>query len=195
MTGFGWLAADPSIPRTHIAGIELEPGLPTRWEEYTWVRNQVARIAGSTTLDILDAGTGITPKRHILPEILATDGHYIIAVDSDPETLKLLSGPFILRITDDMTDFKRLRHVSVDIYVTVSVVEHIPFESRALAWDEAFRILRPGGTLLVTADGLVPQELANEVAAAGFLVGGQDPFSGQHLTPTVAYLIAKKPSE
>ena len=198
MTGFGWLAADPTIARTPrgIAGIWLSPDLPTRWEEFTWVRVQVLLAQPDAhPLDVLDAGTGTDPGAHILPEILATDGHRVIAVDCDDRTLNLPSSPSILRIVDDMRKFTHLRHVGVDVYTTVSVVEHMHATERPAVWDEAFRVLRPGGTLIVTADDIPPQELANEIAAANFLVGGEEAFAGKHLNPKVAWVVARRPEE
>jgi SAM-dependent methyltransferase len=150
---YGWLRPEKD-KGTHIEGVRLEVEITkTRWEEYNWVKELVPYKSY-----VLDAATGYIRHWHILPEILSNMGHTVVAVDTNPLTMQMPRDQRIARHVMDITDLQ-LPDRTFDVVTCVSTLEHMPEEARRQFINEATRILKPSGTLLVTADnypGMTP---------------------------------------
>ena len=118
--------------------------------EYPWVWLQLESIK-ARGLRLLDIGSERSP----LPWFLASRGFNVIVSDITANywrvwqrasrQLKVAVGK---RILDAQS--LDLPTASVDIYLSVSVIEHVPNKARAIA--EAARVLRSGGLLVMTFD-------------------------------------------
>lgn len=163
---YGWLAPRPDIQRDESwFGMYLQPSLETRWEEFTFTRDalrvywSVDETEAPPTL--LDMGCGFEPGVHIMPEIAASEGWQVEAIDKldAPGPTHLWSQnkphPLIRRRILDMrqTDYP---DAHFDAVLSISVLEHVSPADRAATFAEARRVLRPGGKLIVTMDGLLP---------------------------------------
>lgn len=155
---YGYLAPRPEIPRDESwFGLYLKPSLETRWEEFTFARDQLGPNGGW----LLDMGCGFEPGVHIMPEIAAGIGWEVEAIDvlQAPGPTHLWSAnaphPQIRRRLLDMrsTDYP---DEHFDAVLSLSVLEHVSKEDRKRTLHEAWRVLRPGGKLIITMDGLPP---------------------------------------
>ncbi len=123
--------------------------------EYPWVTFQLQQLKGRG-LRLLDVGSEISP----LPWFLASQGFDVTVSDFTAsywrrwqratQQLEILAQRRIL----DCQELD-LPTASVDIYLSASVIEHVPFKQNAIA--EAARVLRPGGILLMTFDICEPE--------------------------------------
>jgi ubiquinone/menaquinone biosynthesis C-methylase UbiE len=167
---YGWLPPITS-KGTSIEGILLDvEGTKTRYEEYTWVKELVPYKSY-----VLDAAAGYVPGWHILPEVLSVMGHKVVAVDINPETLTMPADQSIVRKVMDITDLQ-FHDRTFDVVTCVSTLEHMSEEARKLFITEAARVLKPSGTLLVTADnypGMTPGYL-KELCDDAFKCGDPD---------------------
>ena len=190
MLGAGWLR--PAETELDYVGAYRvnRTKFPTRFEEFTWVRQSLMGLGGPWTL--LDAATGFNPEIHFLSNILADDGHNVFATDLNPATMEMPGHPRIKRLVED------IRHSSspdevVDCWVCISVLEHMPPEAQIECLQEAYRQLKPGGFLLLTLDEEAPSSITRKVASVGFLTGDAVDESKAKLPTPVTYLIAQKP--
>lgn len=161
--------------------------MPTRREEY-WLAYSAARTLPSASV-VLDAGCGPTPHQHVLPAILASMGHGVIAVDRDAPKEGMQPHPAILRGVGDFTQ-TTFPDSSFDMVCCISVLEHIEPEERLAFAQEAHRALRKGGLLVVTMDECPPQEVVGMFQ--GFDFGPLEPEPPKHLYPRVAFAVGKK---
>jgi SAM-dependent methyltransferase len=145
-------------PRTEIdylANLDLRDGILLLSE------NQRGRT--------LDYGCGGSPYRDLLPDLRP----YVRAdiPPGDGLDLVLDAGGLLPQEPDG----------SYDVVLSTQVLEHVPDAPRYLA--EAYRLLRPGGALIITTHGLIPEHgcpydfyrwtadgLARAVSDAGFAV-------------------------
>lgn len=158
---YGWLAPRPDIPRdeSHF-GLYLRPDLDTRWEEFTLARDALGESDGR----VLDAGCGFEPGVHMMPEIAAGLGWDVEAID-------LLVGKqwsHLFHLWDTFCPHERIHRrvmdmcatdyasASFDAYLNLSVLEHVDPLTRTRALREADRVLKPGGLMVLTFDGLWP---------------------------------------
>lgn len=188
-TGAGWVErAGPQhtgqIGRFAIDRVKF----PTRFEEFWFVLENVA--PGSV---VIDAATGFNPEIHILSELLAERNCTVTATDLHPKTLDLPAHPNITRVVEDIRE-SRIPNDCADYWVCVSVLEHMQPEDGRKALEHAYRILRKGGMVILTADEILPSILAEMCRSIGFRVSyacneGRD----YSMTPSVAYLIGQKP--
>jgi SAM-dependent methyltransferase len=118
--------------------------------EYPWVWQQLKSIS-TDKQTVLDIGSERSP----FGWFLATQGYDVIISDYNPayrqqwrETAQKLNISVRKRILNAQA--LDLHTASVDIYLSVSVIEHIPDKSKVIA--EAARVLRPGGWLIMTFD-------------------------------------------
>lgn len=118
--------------------------------EYPWLWFRLRELQ-RRNLTLLDIGSETSP----FPWFLATRGFRVIVSDVTARWWDLwsavnrqLGGVVAQRIVDSQdTD---LGTASVDICLSVSVIEHVPDKRKVIA--ETARILRPGGLLLMTYD-------------------------------------------
>lgn len=189
---YGYLKKRPEIVRNRdFFGIELCEDLPTRWEEYDFVRKALAiqnaeRVEG---VRLMDAACGIGVGVHIAAEIAASLGYDVEAVDLMPSK-GFAENPRIRRSVGDMTRLA-FESASFDAYLNISVLEHVELPQRIDALREGSRLLKPGGIMLVTADGFDAHDLAR-MFPMSVDVGDFVDFEGENLSPRVAFVIAYK---
>jgi SAM-dependent methyltransferase len=127
----------------------------SRLWEYPWASNQLLPLGGKG-LSLLDVGTELSP----MAWFLAGQAFDVTVSDRTARYWKnwrraesILGVKVHKRIVDALCmDFPT---ASVDICTSFSVFEHIPDQKAALA--EMARVLRPGGTLLMTFDICEPE--------------------------------------
>ena len=135
----------------------------TRCDEYVWIAKYCRLKA---PIFIADIGARVSP----LPIFLANQGHQVLTIDHSRiqripgcemndwngwgylDYSKLSPGVSSLNISavDLPTNFPLY-----DLFYSVSVVEHLPAQTRRLMFEVLYNFLRPGGDLMLTVD-LVP---------------------------------------
>lgn len=181
---YGMLGADPSIRGSWPPGVAagLDPDLPTRWEEFRFVYDRIP--SGS---EVLDIGTGYIRGWHVLPELLATKGCRITAIDSNPRTLEMPEHGRIERCHEDLFALDPAER-SAPIVTCISVIEHMTERDEALS---ALCALTED-LLIVTADKQDPEHLAQIVFENGLEPGERTTNPVSSLDPEVAYLTARR---
>jgi ubiquinone/menaquinone biosynthesis C-methylase UbiE len=118
--------------------------------EYPWLWFHLQSLANQN-FRILDAGSERSP----FPWFLATQGFDVIVSDISleywglwKETSRKLRVAPRLQILDSQN--LNLPTASMDIYESISIIEHVP--NKVAAIEEAARVLKPGGLLLLTFD-------------------------------------------
>ncbi|MDV7355130.1 class I SAM-dependent methyltransferase [Rhodococcus oxybenzonivorans] len=162
---------------------------------------------GDEVLDI-GCGTGIFSRRAAR---VVRPGGRVVGIDPSPPMIEyaarraLANCTFVIAGAEDLPQ----PDASFDLVISSLAIHHIPTELRAKALAEAFRVLRPGGRLLI-ADFRPPRnriashlvgavsghamqhnpihELAGSVRGAGFVVTG----SGDRW-PRLHYIQATRP--
>jgi SAM-dependent methyltransferase len=99
----------------------------------------IRRFAGTARGRLLDYGSGGSPYRVLFPDV------------SSYEAADITPGP---RVTMPLSTDGSVPSgdATFDVVLSTQVLEHVPDPHRYLR--EAFRVLRPGGTMLVTTHGL-----------------------------------------
>lgn len=121
-----------------------------RWEYpyLAWVLNKI-NISGKQVIDI---GIGL-PQDSNFYKFYVNSGCYLTGYDPDsrlPEVTKLSERCKILRKSaEHMTEFT---DGSVDVAVVLSAFEHFPVSAFKQTLQEIHRVLKPGGSLIVTLD-------------------------------------------
>jgi len=123
--------------------------------EYPWIWFQVESLRGGN-LSVLDIGSEKSP----LPWFLATQGFKMIVSDNTGkhwQTWQRASHNLQVKVRKRILDAQAidLPTASIDIFLSVSVIEHIPHKEQVIA--EAARVLRPGGLLIMTFDICEPE--------------------------------------
>ena len=193
--GFGWLASDQGLPDT-IASVfvptysvaENAP-FPTRRSEYRFFMLRLYDQPRGTK--VLDLGSGFNPEIHLLPEILASMGFLVTAIDAEVSSLSMPHHERVTRHVDDITDLA-LHDESYDYVTYCSVLEHLSTADQTRTLSQAHRLLKPGGLLLVTTDETEPDTLRTQLAIAAFQVGDVVPLRGEQLSPRVAWAVVQK---
>lgn len=196
ITGSTWLGAGnlPGYPGPHapLLGFIIDRTIfPTRWAEYGFVLESLATDAWEGP--VLDAGTGFNPEIHVLSCLLGALNIPTVALDANPATISLPEFQSVTRIIGNMCQLPQ-RDASMGLYVNVSCLEHMTDHDQVMAWAEAFRVLRPGGTAIVTADIEDPRALRDAASKVGFVTGPVYALAGPPLTPPVSWIRAMKPS-
>lgn len=115
-----------------------------RWE-YPWALERAHLVPGAR---ILDAGCGDS----IFPVYLGTIGCRVTALDlSFTTSLARLHDVDAAYVRGDLTALP-LAGERFDAVFCISVIEHLPEARIPAAMQEMRRVLRPGGTLLLTTD-------------------------------------------
>ena len=126
----------------------------SRLWEYPWAWSQLELLKGRG-LQVLDVGSG----RSAFPWFLAIQGFRVIVSDTRVDYWRLWGKAnhriksIIKRQLLDVESLD-LPTDSVDIYLSISVIEHVPNKAKAI--QEAARVLRPGGLLVMTFDVCEP---------------------------------------
>jgi len=99
---YGWLPYMDFIARDDLwFNIELDPTLPTRWEEFSFVQGELKKRSVGRVIDL---GCGFAPNIHIMPQIASSIGWQVDAIDLRPPMLGFPDDPLINRIHGNMTD-------------------------------------------------------------------------------------------
>lgn len=191
-----WLPSDQGPP-AEVAGVfvptwsafENAP-FPTRRSEFRWAAHQLEKLKRGV---VLDAGAGFNQEIHVMPYIAGNLGFDVMAVDAEVVALNMAHHPRVLRFCGDLCDLP-FPDASYDVWLCVSVLEHMAMPEKQAALKEAFRLLKAGGVALVTTDETEPSQVEKWLFEAGFETGPVD--SGRPkapLSPAVAVAIARKP--
>jgi ADP-heptose:LPS heptosyltransferase/2-polyprenyl-3-methyl-5-hydroxy-6-metoxy-1,4-benzoquinol methylase len=127
--------------------------------EYPWLWTKLKPYA-EKNLKLLDVGSELSP----FPWFLATQGFRVIVSDIstkywndwkeiDRKLRKFRKYRPVRLMVSDSQDLL-VQTGSIDIYLSISVIEHVPNKVRVI--DEAARVLRPGGMLVLTFDVCEP---------------------------------------
>jgi len=129
------------------------------------LRDYVGRFATAAALRVLDYGAGPSPYRSLFPGADYVRADYLPAPD--------------ITVQVEMDGTLPLPAEQFDIVLSTQVAEHLP--RPAHYFREAWRVLKPGGCLIVTTHGIWPDHgtpydfqrwtaagLARDIAAAGF---------------------------
>ena len=143
----GWLSARLDLPN-EVLGVEVPPETRTRVEEYTFVVERLSDVVGKL---VLDSATGFMPEWHRLAWILARDGWRVVATDIHPDVLTLHADPYITYIHADSRALP-LPAGFADAATCISTLEHLTVSDALAVVSEMMRCVRPGGTLVITAD-------------------------------------------
>jgi SAM-dependent methyltransferase len=166
-----------------LTGERTVPGLAV--ENYWFRRHEVVYEAIAADCDgatVLEAGCG----EGYGADLLAGSAHRVLALDYDPATVAHVRARYP-RVTVARANLVALPlpDASVDVVVSLQVIEHLWEQERFLG--ECRRVLRPGGTLLVSTPNRItfspgrdtplnpfhtreldPDELAGMTRDAGF---------------------------
>lgn len=183
----GWLAADDSAPSV-LEHVVFDGTFPTRRQEYRYARDRLSEIEPGL---LLDAGTGCNAIIHVFPYIAANMGWRVEALDID---IRQFALPFhdSIRRSQGSIGAMPFQDRTFDAITCISTLEHVSAEARLLFEDEAFRLLKPGGALIITADEFPPEQIASWFEER-FDVGPRRPDPPEHLEPRVSFLSAIRP--
>jgi ubiquinone/menaquinone biosynthesis C-methylase UbiE len=127
----------------------------SRQWEYPFVYSKILKgtIANKTAMNILDAGSGITFFPYFLKSRLELIKIFCSDIDLDLNnlfsSLNERSGQAIEFINTDLENIP-FEDESLDIVYCISVIEHTGNYLRIV--DEFYRVIKPGGKLLITFD-------------------------------------------
>ena len=114
----------------------------------SWIEKTLARLPEGAR--ILDAGTGELKNRQYCENLQYVSQDFC-QYDGDGDQAALQSGDWDtsrIDIVSDITDIP-VEDASFDHVLCSEVFEHIKYPDKALA--EFYRILKPGGTVIITA--------------------------------------------
>jgi len=151
-------------PRSgEIDGLSLYNGEAWHFRpwEYTWALEQ---LDGGV---VLDAGSGVT---HPLQFLLALRCERVIAVDTDPRLADRPPFAGLDRVVASLCEMP-IEDGSVDQVFCISVLEHLSESDRAAALREFRRVVRPGGSVVLTMDcpRVLPRAMIDDAATAGLV--------------------------
>ncbi|MGH3438812.1 MAG: methyltransferase domain-containing protein [Sciscionella sp.] len=186
-----------------LTGERTGPGIPA--ENYWFRRHEIAyvalaeRCAGAV---VLEAGCGEGYGANVLASTAAT----VIAMDYDEPAIRhaATAYPVVTGVRGNLCCLPA-RSAGIDVVANFQVIEHLADQAGFLA--ECFRVLRPGGSLLLSTPNritfspgrttplnpfhtreLSPDELAELLRDAGFDI---QLLHGVHHGPTLRALDAK----
>lgn len=127
---------------------------PIRKLEYSYVINKALERKGQKGR-ILDVGSGVTPFAFCLKEIIGGDA---FAVDCDEELIRLMKkyqteifNDQVGYISGDMMNLP-FNNDNFDFISCISVIEHLNKDLDMGAIRELLRVLKKGGSLILTID-------------------------------------------
>ena len=184
---YGWLPRNLG-PQPAFYGVPVGRHYPTRHVEFAFVLESLDAEERGTVCDV---ATGFNPDVHVLSLILARAGFTVRASDLNPETLDLYPHERITRVVEGMEHIE-MPDESVDAVTCISTFEHVANDVRLNFLAEARRVLKPRGMLLITADWMIPEILAEQGQVHGFDIGWPTPFHGERLDPNISFLRARR---
>jgi ubiquinone/menaquinone biosynthesis C-methylase UbiE len=126
-----------------------------RRQEYNFTINTIEKYANNKSLDILDIGCGITP----LPNYLSKKYHNVSAIDPIKENIDFLIKNNINNLYGSTVNYfhqygenLEFEDNSFDVVYMLSVLEHIPSGNDKIVLNQALRVLKPNGILIITTD-------------------------------------------
>ncbi|HEY0453517.1 class I SAM-dependent methyltransferase [Actinophytocola sp.] len=179
------MVSEPAVAQLPLTGERTVPGIVE--ENYWFRRHEAAYLAlrrHCVNAVVLEAGCG----EGYGADLLATDARLVVGLDYDVLTAAHVARvyPRVRAVRGNLASLP-LRQSTVDVVANLQVIEHL--------WDQAgflrecFRVLRPGGRLLVTTPNritfspgrdtplnpfhtreLAPSEMDELLRAAGFAV-------------------------
>ena len=179
------MVSEPAVAQLPLTGERTVPGIVE--ENYWFRRHEAAYLAlrrHCVNAVVLEAGCG----EGYGADLLATDARLVVGLDYDVLTAAHVAQvyPRVRAVRGNLASLP-LRQSTVDVVANLQVIEHL--------WDQAgflrecFRVLRPGGRLLVTTPNritfspgrdtplnpfhtreLAPSEMDELLHAAGFAV-------------------------
>jgi SAM-dependent methyltransferase len=147
--GLATMLTRPRLPLRKLAALTINPLDSVRYFEFAFARSC---LAGQRVRDYLDVSS---PR--VFPLTLARERPDLAAVLLNPDAADLAETQDLVaalklgarcRTEGRLIADSGLPEASFDLITSISVVEHIPEDSRALA--EMWRLLRPGGRLVLT---------------------------------------------
>lgn len=199
--GCGVLPSQPGLTG-NLGGVHIprwsvreQAPFPTRVEEYTFAHDALMRLhpdsPGTGRKVVLDSGSGFNPEIHLMPEVCARMGFDVIAVDGDPLCLSMPQRNGVTRVLADIRQVPYLDR-SVDAWVCISTLEHMPQGDREIVIREGYRVLKSGGLAVVTTDLDNPAQLAMWMTPF-FDIGARiEPTRGPSLNPRVSWCVGTK---
>lgn len=115
----------------------------SRLYEYIWCKRLI--VPGET---VLDAGSG--PNYPFQYE-LAENGCNVYSVDINPDIMNGKKHPNVTHIVASIDDMP-IPDGSIDTVYCISVLEHLPYDTVKKVLQEFYRVLKPGGRLVLTLD-------------------------------------------
>jgi ubiquinone/menaquinone biosynthesis C-methylase UbiE len=143
------------VGRVHAQGLDLRLDNERDWEN-AHVLLELERLAADRgPLKLLDAGGGNGPTAYLLAEA----GHDVTVMDVDRGAISGLEhnapalglGERLRAVHGGMGPWP-FDDAQFDVVVSISVIEGVLRSQRAGFFDEAARVLRPAGSLLLTFD-------------------------------------------
>jgi hypothetical protein len=187
---YGLLAARPELHTNWPHKVAFTGKPPkTRPEEYDFVLNNLG-----PSQFVLDAACGWHPHWHILPELMADNAYFVLAMDGNAEMLyNFPPQPQVVRMMGDICGMP-FANQQFPTVICISVLEHLPPSYQYRAFNELIRVTQD--RLIITADASNPETMAQFVEARGFDAGEEinqegDPLQNKENTP-VAYLVATR---
>jgi SAM-dependent methyltransferase len=153
VTASASMRAAPYDPDNVLDRLSRESTLELHYRHV--MRREQALLAARLSIsrgDVLSVGAGLYPGRHLFP----APAFRLVAVDSDPE--RVASVARMARADEAHVGYAgnlRFAPASFDVVLYRLVLHHVAYQGPlAPCFDEAARLLRPGGVLIALEPGL-----------------------------------------
>lgn len=107
--------------------------------------SEINRLALSRNLSVLDIGTGTGANLRLLKTLGFSD---VTGVDPNPEVIRFCAEKGLGNVVPGDASAVPFENASFDFVMATDVIEHVDDDNLALR--EIVRVLKPGGTLLLT---------------------------------------------
>jgi SAM-dependent methyltransferase len=139
---------------------------------------------GDNVLDI-GCGTGYFSRRAARA---VTPGGHVVGIDPSPPVIDYATRRASAACTFQLASAQALPYpdASFDVVVSSLAIHHVPADERPAALHEAYRVLRPGGRLLIADIRRRPRH----TRVANPLMGGRAEHATQHNPPALVEVVA-----